>query len=45
MGTTPYQLLLSNTQTKKLLFPAVQASSINITCKFPSRLELNLENG
>ena len=28
-----------------LLFPAAQSSSISVSCKFPSRLDLSLENG
>jgi hypothetical protein len=28
-----------------LLFPAAQSSSINVSCKIPSKLDLSLENG
>jgi hypothetical protein len=35
---TSYELKLENEQTKFLLFPTSQKSSINITCKFPKKL-------
>ena len=40
-----HHLVLRNKQTKSLLFPTSQSSSITVVCKFPRRLQLELDQG